>query len=179
MNKHKRPKISTQNGLQLDEKPESLHLSDLENVLIARNFVFMKVFTLPKSRMSAAKDKIVNVPIPDTDVLNTLKSFPRLPKDSCLFPVHFKRKKEYKSGIIKSFINIDKLFDALTTLKELGNPFYQSILDSNEYKKLCQERDPENYKLLFEDPTDVENEKSDDYIYDNSIDLNISNIEDR
>ena len=36
--------------------------------MIARNLIFMKIFKLPKSRMAAVKDRIVNVPINEEDI---------------------------------------------------------------------------------------------------------------
>ena len=45
--KGKIPKIHFTNGLKLDKVPEELELTDLEQQLIARSLLFMKVKKLP------------------------------------------------------------------------------------------------------------------------------------
>ena len=75
------PAMSVKNGLflvKLDD-PDT-KLSEIENNLIAQNIVFQKIFLLPKSRMSAVKDRLVNVPVGPADILNTMKNIPRTPK---------------------------------------------------------------------------------------------------
>ena len=43
------PRIHVSNGLALDEIPEELNLTNLEQQLIARNLIFLKVKKLPRS----------------------------------------------------------------------------------------------------------------------------------
>ena len=43
------PSIHVSNGLALDEVPEELDLTNLEQQLIARNLIFLKVKKLPRS----------------------------------------------------------------------------------------------------------------------------------
>ena len=64
--------MSAANGLQLIYVPDDVKLTDLENNLIARKILFQKIYRLPKSRIGAVKDKIVNIPISEEDVDNTL-----------------------------------------------------------------------------------------------------------
>ena len=78
----RKPPLRYYNGLECDNIPEELKLSDLENTLIAKNIIFQKIFLLPKSRWRAVKDRAVNVPITDNDLLRTVSSitsFPRMP----------------------------------------------------------------------------------------------------
>ena len=63
INKSQIPKIHFSNGLWLDKVPEELKLTDLEQQLIARSLVFMKVKKLPTTRMKAMTDKVISVPI--------------------------------------------------------------------------------------------------------------------
>ena len=70
------PKLCVKNGLEVDEIDEDLKLTDLENNLIARNIIFQKVHKLPKSRWSATHDRLINVPVGPTDVLNTIENLP-------------------------------------------------------------------------------------------------------
>ena len=81
LHKFKMPTLRYSNGLQADNIPKELQLSDLEAVLIAKRIIFLKIFPLPTSRWRAVIDKAVNVPIDDEDLLQTLnkvKSLPRL-----------------------------------------------------------------------------------------------------
>ena len=61
LKKLKRPPLSYQNGLCIEELPEQLKLSDLEHTLIAKNILFLKIYELPISRWSAVKDRTINV----------------------------------------------------------------------------------------------------------------------
>merc|ERR1712029_954054 len=67
--------------LQTDEelRRQNLVLTELEGALIAKTILFQKIFQLPKSRWTALKDKIVNVPIQDKSINNTLVQLPRTP----------------------------------------------------------------------------------------------------
>ena len=65
-------------------------LTELENNLIAQRVLFQKIFQLPKSRMAACKDKLINIPISEKDVLNTVQSLPRTPNEAGLLEVKLK-----------------------------------------------------------------------------------------
>ena len=51
--------------------PPELVLTEFGQQLKAKNILFMKIVQLPKSRMSAIKDKVINVPLTDTDLQTT------------------------------------------------------------------------------------------------------------
>ena len=77
LTKGKMPCMSVKNALSLSPiANQDLKLSEIENNLIAQNILFQKIFLLPKSRMSAVKDRLVNVPISASDVINTIKNIP-------------------------------------------------------------------------------------------------------
>ena len=61
-----------------DETPTALNLSELESVLIAKSILFFKLFKLPKTRWAGMHDKLVNVPINDDDLINTLSNVTKL-----------------------------------------------------------------------------------------------------
>ena len=70
--------MSAMNGLQLNEtdkeiEDQNLKLSELEGALIAKSIIFQKIYQLPKSRWTALKDRLINVPINDEDIINTLE----------------------------------------------------------------------------------------------------------
>ena len=71
------PPMSNQNGLHMfdiSNRPE-FNLTELENSMIALNIIFQKVF-----RWSAMKDRTVNIPIYEADVIKTVESLPRYTK---------------------------------------------------------------------------------------------------
>jgi hypothetical protein len=80
----KLPPMSAKNGLNVYNHEPDMELTELEGNLIAKNIVFMKIFQLPKSRWTALKDRIVNVPVKDDDVLNTMMRLPRTPNEAGL-----------------------------------------------------------------------------------------------
>ena len=47
--KKKIPNIHTSNGLELDHLPEDLNISDLEQQLLVRTLIFLKIKKLPKT----------------------------------------------------------------------------------------------------------------------------------
>ena len=64
----KMPPMCVMNGLKLIDTDkelceQNLELTELEGALIAKNIIFQKIFQLPKSRWTALKDRVINVPI--------------------------------------------------------------------------------------------------------------------
>ena len=91
--KHKKlPPLSSKNKLALEKQDENLTLTELEGALIAKNIIFQKIRQLPKSRWTVLTDRIINVPIENKDVLNTIELLPRNPKEAGLIGVSLKRK---------------------------------------------------------------------------------------
>ena len=159
LRKNKMPPLCAANGLRLNEsestmKSEDLMLTELEGALIARSIIFMKVFLLPKSRWTALKDRAINVPIPESSVLNTIDMLPRTPKEAGLIAVSLKRKKEFKNSHKSQLINTERLFRVLRKLKDNNHPYYQFFDDCNSYEQRCFQTDPDGYNLThrnFED----------------------------
>ena len=117
--KGKLPPMSVANGLSLVKIDDNdLNLTELENNLIAKKILFQKVFKLPKTRMAAVKDKLVNIPLNDEDVINTIKNLPRTPTEAGLLEVKLKRKMEYKNYHQYEYISPDKIFKSLKYLKK-------------------------------------------------------------
>ena len=110
--------MSVANGLQLIEtdqmiEDQNLKLTELEGALVAKTIIFQKVHQLPKSRWTALKDKVINIPINDEDIINTLDQMPRTPKDAGLIGVALKRKQEYRNTHKHQLIDPSKLFNKL------------------------------------------------------------------
>ena len=138
MKKGQVPCMSVKNGLILRPLNQDSKLSEVENNLIAQSIIFQKIFLLPKSRMSAVKDKLVNVPVGASDVLNTIQHIPRTPKEAGLIQVKLKRKLEYKNYHKQEYIDPKKIFKTLEHLKRSGHPYYQFYDDSEAYRRRCK-----------------------------------------
>ena len=138
--KSKIPKIHFSNGLELEVVPEELKLKDLEQQLIARSLLFMKVKKLPTTRMKAMVDKVISVPIEEDVVSKTISALPRHPDDAKIVAVQLKRKLQMKNSHLQEYIRPAKCIKAVLKLKELGNPFYKDVtINENfmEREKVC------------------------------------------
>ena len=155
LHRGKIPPMATKNGLKIYKHDPELELTELEGNLIAKNIMFMKIFQMPRSRWSALKDKIVNVPVTDEDIVNTVTKLPRTPNEAGLIEVSLKRKLEYKNAHAQQLINPQKCFKMLELLKRSRNPYYQFYDDFNVYSERCRKEDAEGYSILFEEETEV------------------------
>ena len=155
LRKGKLPPMSAMNGLKIYDHDPALELTELESNLIAKNIVFMKIFQLPKSRWTALKDKIINVPIKDGDIVNTVPRLPRTPNEAGLIEVDLKRKVEYKTSHIQKLINPEKCFKMLELLKKAGNVYYQFYDDYNIYTERCKEQDFKGYTIVFDQEVEL------------------------
>ena len=129
------------------EDCDNLNLTDLEQSLIARSLIFLKIHKLPKSRMGCVKDKIVYVPINENDTLNTINTILRTPSEAGILPVKVKRKKEYRSSYMEEFVSIPKIIGALRILHKVRHPDYRFLTDEmiEDYQQRCL-KDTENEK---------------------------------
>ena len=108
----------------------------MENALIARNLLFTKFYFLPKSHQKGIKDRIVNVPLLESDIISTVQRLPRLPQESKVVPVIFKRKLGYVHGYLQSYIHVPRIFQVLKTLNKLGNKHYDfKVEDETTYQQ--------------------------------------------
>ena len=96
---------------------------------------------LPKSRWTALKDKILNVPVNDDNIVNTVTKLPRTPNEAGLIEVELKRKVEYKNSHKSQLINPKRCFKMLELLKKSGNRYYQFYDDYNIYTERCKKQD--------------------------------------
>ena len=110
------------------------------------------------ARMAAVKDKLVNIPIAESDIMNTLECLPRTPADGGLIEIKLKRKVAYKNYHRQEFVNPMKLHAALKFLKDLGNPHYQFSSNPMEYRKRCEISDPDGFDFLFGNEYDYQQE---------------------
>jgi hypothetical protein len=125
MKNQKMPPMSAKNNLKLSKQDASLQLTELEGSLIAKNLIFQKIYQLPKSRWTALTDRIINVPINNEDILNTVESLPRTPREAGLIGVSLKRRLEYKNIHKRQLVDPEKIVRMLDLLQKSGNPHYQ------------------------------------------------------
>ena len=104
------------------------------------------------------KDKTVNIPIFQTDILNTIDSLPRTPKAAGIIPINFKRKLNYKNNHMAQYISVPKVLKALKTLKALGNPYYQFIPISDNFDDKCKENDLEGFQFIYPEDEIIQEE---------------------
>ena len=123
--------------------------------MIAKNIIFQKIFQLPRSRWSALKDRVINVPITDEAVNNTISQFPKTPTEAGLIGLELKRKHGMKNNHKKQLINPHKIFKFLEELKEEKNPHYTNINTPEEFQKRCKENDQVGFDVLYGDNDDV------------------------
>ena len=121
----------------------------------------MKIFQLPKSRWTALKDKIINIPVNEDDIVNTITSLPRTPDEAGLIEVDLKRKVEYKNSHIKQLINPMKCYRMLELLKSKGNRHYQFYDDYNTYTERCKKTDFKGYTYIFDEEIEAIEDISD------------------
>ena len=150
----KLPPRSFKNSLALhftdkELKEQDLRLTELEASLIAQNIVFQKIYQLPKSRWTGLKDKVINVPISNDAINNTLAQLPRTPKQAGLIGISLKRKQNMKNTHMKQLINPDKIFKMLQKLKESGSPYHQDLSTPADFRIMCNEQDKTGYDAIY------------------------------
>ena len=152
----KLPSMSVMNNLQLHETDQELRSNDLmmtelEGSLIAKNLIFQKIFLLPRSRWTALKDRIINVPIRSEAINETIKMLPRTPNEAGLIGLELKRKMDLKNNHKKQLIDPAKILKWIKRLKESGNPYYEdvSLPQPEDYKRRCRETDRDGYEIIY------------------------------
>ena len=103
------------------------------------------------------KDRTVNIPIFESDIISTIESLPRTPDEAGIIPVNLKRKAGYKNTHLTQYVSVTKLIKALETMKLLGNRYYQFVPELSEFKERCKSKDAEGFDFLF---LDEDNEDS-------------------
>ena len=143
--------MSKANGLHLvdiGDNPD-LKLSELESNLISKRLLFQKIYQLPRSRMAGCKDRLINIPINDKDIINSVHRLPRTPSEAGLVEIKLKRKLEYNNYHKKEYVDPRKIFAALNFLKENKHPSYLFYDEFANYEKRCEGEDPVGHNLVF------------------------------
>ena len=128
-----------------------------------------QVRKLPKTRMHSNNDRVINVPIPDDDVIKNVTSLPRTRANDGYITVNLKRLKSMKKEHMQETIHPQQLLDGLEYLRS-NHPDYKDVIPRDiieeflEPEELNEEMEVENdldeYKvqnLDSEDEVDLEN----------------------
>ena len=179
------PNRCFKNGLIVEDIPEDLaDFTGLENSLIAKYIIFMKISKVPKSGIELMKDRTVLVPIEPGDIIDSVETtlLPRTMAESSIVPVDLKKIKAWKYIHQSGFVRPVKMLKALAFLKNCQNEHYQDVilrcvfcdrqfLDSDtdvlEHIEECHMN-----ALAQDDDVDVENECNDNALNENEADEN-------
>ena len=101
--------------------------------------------------MPAIQDKCIVIPLENSDIRNTVQSLPRLPSESGIIDVQWKRRACQKNAHLEAKVDPVKIFDALQFLKDCGNEHYSDTQSRIEYMPRCKQDDPDGYGLIFGD----------------------------
>ena len=99
--------------------------------------------------MPAIKDKCVVIPLDARDVLNTVESLPRLPSESGVIDIQWKRRVCQKNAHLQAKVDPNRIFNALQFLRDSGHKYYINSQNREEYETRCQQEDPAGFNLLF------------------------------
>ena len=159
LKRKKLPPMCSKNNLFITNLPHDLNtFSHLEESLVAKKLLFQKIFPLKISRMPAIKDKMIMIPMRDNDILNTVNKLPRIPIDSGLIDVMWKRKLSMRNYHLQAKVDVNKIFRLLQCLKELKNPFYEFYDNEDLYRERCLHYDKAGYENIFGTEQDFQQE---------------------
>ena len=78
LKKSQMPPMCRKNSLEPAVVPDCLSkMYSLEKELMSKNLIFMKIRQLPKTRMMALNDRVINIPLTDDNIAKTVTSLPR------------------------------------------------------------------------------------------------------
>ena len=156
------PTLSVANGMELDEIPEELKkATDLEQQLFARMLVFTKIVQMPKRFMPGMTGKMINVPLEQSDISNTMKVLPRCTDEAAIVVLQLKKKQELRTAYAESFIRPAVCLKAVKKLKEIENPHYTNVeIDENFMEKGKRDKDKDTSTESNDEENNENDEKS-------------------
>ena len=160
LKKKKCPRLSIANGMELDKIPEELmKTTDLEQQLFARMLIFTKIVQLPNrtgKRMKGLTGKMINVPLEQSDISNSIKALPRCVDDAAVVPLQLKKKKEFKSAYAEAFVRPEVCIQAVEKLKELGNPYYDDVEIDHKFMEKGEKEQPKDKNEISDNDDELE-----------------------
>ena len=104
--------------------------------------------------MPAIKDKCIVIPLESKDILNTVESLPRLPSESGIIDIQWKRQIGQKNAHLQAKVDPTRIFNALDFLRQSGNKYYMNTLTEKEYENRCKNEDPVGFNLIYKEATE-------------------------
>ena len=95
--------------------------------------------------------------------MRTVESLPRTPTSAGIIPINLKRKMSFKNSHMTQYISVPKVLKALTTLKSLGNPYYQFVKIDDNFVDDLRDNDIQGFNFIY-----PEDEINIDSLMDNS-----------
>ena len=87
------------------------------------------------------KDRTVIVPLEPDDIMKTVEVLPRTLDEGAVVQVDFKRMKDMKNTHQSELVCPFKLYKLLAILKDVGNKYYQDVLQKCLYcGKRCEDQ---------------------------------------
>ena len=127
LKKSKMPPMCAKNLLEPAKVPDCLKdWTDLEKQLIVKKLLFIKIRQLPKTRMAAMNDRVINVAIADDNIAKRVDSLPRTEDNSGLVNVGLKRKLNMKNYHKQGLIKPHRVYQACEYLVK-NHPAYMNI----------------------------------------------------
>jgi len=122
------PPCSKMNGMLFPIKPKELHLSPLEERLVAPRIPFMQLREKPRGGQLSITGNVVNVP---ADVTSTVKILPRLISEDETIGLKFKRRLSFKHHVAFERIRPNKVIAAANWLVENSALFRNEGIEVN------------------------------------------------
>ena len=127
VSKGKMPPTCSKNGLGITNPPrELINLTLLERQMIQKNMPFLKIRRRPRTRMPALNDRVINIPIGDTDLIKNAMALPRTANQIGLISLKIKRKLNYQTHHRLECMRPQKVNEALKCLSSM-HPQYKDI----------------------------------------------------
>ena len=110
--------------------------------------------------------QVINVPIPDDDIIKTVSCLPRTSKNDGRITIRVKRKLSYKKVEKEEIVNRDQLKEGLRFLKN-NHPSYKNMSENNDENKddtSDSDSDPNSDEESSDSEADHEAENDNDYL---------------
>ena len=162
---NKLPSRCILNECRAADQPNSLKtMTEVEASLISQNLQFQKIHRLPKSTWAQLRDKVINVPVPCTNIKNTISSLPRNPSESGLIGVNWKRKKSFKNTHIRQLVDVNRVFEGLEYLID-NNPSYRDSTIDRDFINRCKNQDPSGHEFFISNNEVAELNSDEDHFH--------------
>ena len=100
---------------------------------------------------------MINVPLEQSDISNSIRALPRCVDDAAVVPLQLKKKRELKSAYAEAFVRPEVCIQAVEKLKEIGNPFYDDVVIDPKFMEKGVKEQPVDESEVSDNDEDLEN----------------------